>query len=82
MVPVIKTVNFIRTRGLNHRQFQKFLDDLDTKHQDLAYFTEMHWLSKGSMLQQFYKLQKEVTLFLKNKGDRQLKWKTKVNCVI
>ena len=37
--PVIKAVNFIRARGLNHRQFQKFLDDLDTEHQDLAYFS-------------------------------------------
>ena len=37
--PVIKAVNFIRARGLNHRQFQKFLDDFDTEHQDLAYFS-------------------------------------------
>ena len=33
---VIKAVNFIQARGLNHRQFQKFLDDLDTEHQDLT----------------------------------------------
>ena len=68
MGPVIKTVNFIRARGLNHRQFQKFLDDLDTEHQDLAYFSEVRWLSKGSMLRRFYELRKEVALFLKNKG--------------
>ena len=67
MGPVIKAVNFIRAQGLNHRQFQKFLDDLDPKYQDLAYFSEVHWLSKGSLLRQFYKLQKEVRLFLKNK---------------
>jgi len=30
---VIKAVNFIRARGRNHWQFQKFLDDLDTEHQ-------------------------------------------------
>ena len=41
MGPVIKAVNFIRSRGLNHRQFQRFLDDLDTEHQDLAYFSEV-----------------------------------------
>jgi len=69
MGPVIKAVNFIRARGLNHRQFQKFLDDLDTEHQDLLYFFEVRcWLSKGSMLRRFYELRKEVTLFLKNKG--------------
>ena len=64
---VIKAVNFIRARGLNHRQFQKFLNDLDTEHQDLAYFFEVRWLSKGSILRRIYKLQKEVALFLINK---------------
>ena len=53
---VIKVVNFIRTRVLNHRQLQKFLEDFNTEHQDLAYFSELRWLSKGSMLRQFYKL--------------------------
>ena len=67
MVPVIKAVNFIRARGLNHRQFQKFLNDLGTEHQDLAYFSEVRWLSKSSMLRRFYKLRKEVAVFLKNK---------------
>ena len=65
---VIEAVNFIRARGLNHRQFQKFLDDLDTEHQDLAHFFKVRWLSKISMLRRFYELQKEVALFLKNKG--------------
>ena len=46
MCPVIKTVNFFRARKLNHRQFQKFLDDLDTDHQDLLHFIEVRWLSK------------------------------------
>ena len=68
MGPVIKAVNFIQARGLNHRQFQKFIDDLNTEHPDLAYFSEVRWLSKASMLRQFYELRKEVALFLKNKG--------------
>ena len=63
MGPVIKAINFTRARGLIHRQFQKFLDDFDTEHQDLAYFSEVRWLSKGSMLRRFYKLRKEVALF-------------------
>jgi len=50
MGPVIKAVNFILARGLNYRQFQKSLDDLDTEHQDLLHFSEVRWLSKGSML--------------------------------
>ena len=68
MGPVIKAVNFIRARRFNHQQFQKFLQDLDTKPQNLAYFSEVRWLSKGSMFRRFYELRKEVALFLKNKG--------------
>ena len=67
MGPVIKTVNFIRARRLNHLQFQKFLDEFNTKHQDLTYFSKVRWLSKGSMLRRFYELRKEVALYLKNK---------------
>lgn len=67
--PVTKAVNFIRARGLNHRQFQKFLDDLNTTQQDVVYFTEVRWLSKGCMLRRFYELRKEVTHFLKKKGQ-------------
>ena len=69
MGPVIKAVNFIQARGLNHRQLPKFLEDLDTKYQDLAYFSDVRWLSKDSMLQRFYELRKEVVLYLKSKGQ-------------
>jgi len=46
MGPVIKAVNFLRARRLNHQQFQKLLDDLDTEQQDLLYFSEVRWLVK------------------------------------
>lgn len=36
MQPVIKIVNFIRSRGLNHRQFRQFLQDLDEKYSDVG----------------------------------------------
>ena len=67
MGPVIEAVNFIRARGLNHRQFQKFLDDLDTEHQDLAYFSEVRWLSKSSCCDDLRTAKKSCTI-LKNKG--------------
>ena len=77
MGPVIKAVNFIRARGLNHWQLQKFLEDLETEHQDLAYFSEVHWLSKDSTLQRFYELRKEVVLFSKSKGRPMAEMKDK-----
>ena len=77
---VTKAVNFIRARGLNHRQLQKFLEDLNSAHQDLFYFTEVRWLSKGRMLRRFYDLRKEVIHFLKM--SRQPVHEMEIGCVI
>ena len=60
---VIKAVNFIRAGGLSHWQFQKFLDGLDTEHQDQAYFSKVHWLSKGNMLNDFTNCEKKLHYF-------------------
>ncbi len=46
---VIKTANFIRSKGLNHREFSKFLESMDNEYGDLLYYTSVRWLSKGSM---------------------------------
>jgi len=43
---VIKIINFIRGKGLNHRQFQEFLKVLSTEFTDVIYYTEVRWLSK------------------------------------
>ena len=42
MIVVVKTVNFIRARGLNHRQFDTFLRDNDIQ-AGLPYHTEVQW---------------------------------------
>lgn len=68
MNPVVKTVNFIRSRGLNHRQFSEFLKDLDGQYSDVPYFAEVRWLSRGSMLMRFFKLRKHIVTFMAQKG--------------
>ena len=65
---VVKTVNFIRARGLNHRQFRKLLDEMDSQYGDLLYYTEVRWLSRGAMLRRFYELREEVFHFMEEKG--------------
>lgn len=40
--PVVKLVNFIRARGLQHRQFIAFLEETDADHQDLLYHSRVH----------------------------------------
>ena len=63
---VVKTINYIRARGLNHRQF--LLDEMESQYGDLLYYTELRWLSRGAMLRHFYELREEVNHFMVEKG--------------
>ena len=53
MDTVVKIVNEIRSKGLKHRQFQAFLEELDTEYRDLLYHCEVRWLSRGKVLERF-----------------------------
>ena len=64
MKVVVKVVNLILSRGLNHRQFQQLLLEVDAQHSDLLYFCEVRWLSRGKMLDRFFELLKEINEFL------------------
>ena len=66
--PVVKIVNYIRTRGLNHRQFTKLLDDCDSDHSGVPYHTAVRWLSVGKVLRRVWDLKTEILLFLEIKG--------------
>ena len=46
MKEVVHCVNYIRSRGLNHRQFKVFLRELDCDHPDITYFLSIRWLSR------------------------------------
>ena len=39
---VIEFVNYVRTRGLYHRQFHQLLDEIDNQYGDSLYFSEVH----------------------------------------
>ena len=66
--PVLKIVNFIRARGLNHRQFITLLEDCDSDHSDAPYHTAVRWLSLGKVLRRAWDLKTEILLFLEMKG--------------
>ena len=63
--PVISTVNFIRSFGLNHRQFRQFIEEIGEN--DLPYHTAVRWLSCGKVLQRFFELRAVIEIFLNEK---------------
>nr|XP_057931891.1 general transcription factor II-I repeat domain-containing protein 2 [Doryrhamphus excisus] len=69
MKPVIKTINYIRSKALCHRQFQQFLLDIQAEYGDVLYHTDVRWLSRGSALQRFFSLREEIGQFLTKKGQ-------------
>ncbi|KAK0138753.1 General transcription factor II-I repeat domain-containing protein 2 [Merluccius polli] len=67
MTVVTKTVNFIRSRGLNHRQFRALLEELNSECEDVPYHTEVRWLSRGKVLRRFYDTRVEIARFMESK---------------
>ena len=60
---VTKTVNFIRTQALNHRQFVAPLEEQDNEHVDIKYHTAIRWHSLGKVLKRFGDLKAEIEKF-------------------
>ena len=65
---VTKTVNFIRSRALNHRQFVALLEEHENEHGDIRYHTNVRWLSLGKVLKRFWDLKAEIKEFCELKG--------------
>lgn len=70
MDKVCKITNLIRggNRSLTHRKFKTFLDELQTEYGDLLLHSNIRWLSAGKCLVRFFKLRKEIHLFLSEVG--------------
>jgi hypothetical protein len=62
-------VNFIISHELNHRQFKVFLDKIISEYGDIVHYHEVHWPSKGKVLQRFLSLLEEVSVFFIGKGQ-------------
>jgi len=50
---VVKTVNFVHARVLNHRQFKFLLEENEDAH-GLPYHCDIRWLSRGVVLKRYY----------------------------
>ena len=45
MDTVVKAINLILSRGMNHRQFRQLLQEAENEYGDLLYFCDVRWLS-------------------------------------
>lgn len=62
---VVKIINKIKGSALKHRQFRQLLKDLGESTEDLKYFCDVRWLSRGSMLRRFFDLREVVATFMR-----------------
>ena len=62
---VVKTVNFIKARSLKARLFQRLCGELGAEHNNLLFYCNARWLSKGKVLLRVYELRNEISIFLK-----------------
>ena len=59
---VVKTVNFIKVRPLKARLFQRLCDKLG-EHNNLLFYCNARWLSKGKVLLRVYELKTKFPYF-------------------
>ena len=61
-------VNFIRARGLNHRQFQNFLrTEWEAEYGDVVYYSDVRWLSRSKVLTRIFELRDAIKSFMTEK---------------
>ena len=67
MTDIVKVFNFIRSRGLNHREFKAFLDEVGSEYEDVVYFAKVRWLSRATTLKRFQLLLPEIKQLMEKK---------------
>ena len=70
MTDIVKLVNFIRSRGLNHREFKGYLDEVGSEYEDVVYFSKVRWLSRATTLKRFQLLLPEIKQFMEKKKKK------------
>ena len=71
MSTITRVVNLVRAKGLNHRQFKSFLEEIGLEYRDVPYHTEVRWLGRGKVLNRCFRcfeLCEEICQFMESKG--------------
>jgi hypothetical protein len=50
---VVSAVTFIRSRGIKHREFNVFLDEIKSEYGGTVYCSQVRWLHSGEVEQVF-----------------------------
>lgn len=70
MTTVTKVVNFLVAHSsLTHRQFQAFLEEVDSAYKDIPLHSIVRWLSCGKVLERFVECFDEIKIFLSEKDQ-------------
>ncbi|KAK7925082.1 hypothetical protein WMY93_007392 [Mugilogobius chulae] len=69
MTLVVKVVNSIRAKALQHRLFKTLLEELDAAYGDLLLHANVRWLSRGKVLQRFVDLLPQIKTFLSTRNE-------------
>jgi hypothetical protein len=66
----VRAVNFIGSRGLNHRQLKAFLDEVETEYSDICTAVKFVGLAKVTTdLQRFLSSLDEIKIFVLKKSQ-------------
>ena len=65
----VKIVNFIKSKPLQSRLFEKLCEEMGSNHRTLLLHTGIQWLSTGKVLTRLGELREEVAMFLEGKFD-------------
>ncbi|GBM37024.1 Zinc finger BED domain-containing protein 5 [Araneus ventricosus] len=84
---VIKIINSILAKALDHRQFKDFLEEIDSQFSDLLLHNKVRWLSRGNVLQRYALCLSEIKTFLNGKSIdhtelEEDKWLQKFNFMV
>lgn len=65
---IIKVVNYIKTRPVKARFFQKLCEELGAEHTSLIYYCNSRWLSRGNVLARVHELRNEFYTYLQSES--------------
>lgn len=69
LTTTVKIVNFVKTKPLQSRLFEKLCEDMGSNFTSLLLHTEVRWLSTGNVLTRVVELREELAIFLEGEEN-------------